>query len=445
MSGMPLVELLLLGGVFLFLVFLTVVVLRMPEAGQKPGSTGNKLSAAILDGTPRVHYGDLDLVDDEHYPDDWIAYHQGKPFTGVAWEESQGRFTEHSMKDGRRHGRCVSFHANGERASDGYYEQDEPVGEVRAWYASGSMESYGLYDESSNKRVYRRYNEAGTLVYEEDEQRGSGHRRWYDSGELLFDDQGEVAVYFAPDGSWAMRVKRDAQGDEFECHDDTLYAHAHSMLALELDLVTYPLYRWLHAALDRNEPRARELLFRLTEHPVATVAENALYIVGNRHYEDAIPIVRRMTHSTLRKDSRAGGFTGTTAELAETVLVKLTVHDEGQQQAELDALRRKRAHREAQERERDRQAEERRRRVRRTWPSVAATFDETLTGELTLKSGEHIFDREVRERNLEYWHYYKYVVDGRTYRACVTSTDPQPAASIEVRYREKDPAEYVHE
>ncbi|MDH3715811.1 MAG: hypothetical protein OET44_18410, partial [Gammaproteobacteria bacterium] len=417
----------------------------MPGAGKEPGATGSKPTAPFLVGTPRVHYGDLDLVDDEHYPDDWVACHQGKPFTGVAWEESQGRLTEHSMKDGRRHGRCVSFHANGERASDGHYQQDEPVGEVRTWYASGRMESYGLYDESSNTRIFRRYNEAGTLIYEEDEQRGSGHRRWYDSGELLFDNQDGKTVYYAPDGSWAMREGSGAEDGDYEYHDDTLYAHAHTILALELDLVTYPLYRWLHRALDRDEPRARELLFELIEHPTVTVAENALYIVGNRRYQDAIPAVRCMTQSPLRKDPRAGGFTGTTAELAETVLVKLTVHDEAQQQAELDALRQKRAIRDAQEYERARRGEARRRRVQRTWPSVVANFDETLTGELTLKSGEHIFDREVRERNLEYWHYYKYVVDGRTYRACTMSTDPQPAESIEVRYREKDPAEYFCE
>ena len=37
-------------------------------------------------------------------------------------------------------------------------------------------------------------------------------------------------------------------------------------------------------------------------------AENALYIVGNRRCHDAVPIVRRLTRSTLRKDPGAGGF-----------------------------------------------------------------------------------------------------------------------------------------
>ena len=442
MSSLRLIELSLLVGIMLFLAFLTVVVWRMPGPDRAPKTPGKKPALPVLDGAPRVHYGDLDLVDDGPYPDDCIAHYQGKPFTGVAWEESQGELTEHSMKDGRRHGRCVSFHANGEPASDGYYAEDEPVGEVFTWYASGVMESYGLYDESSSTQILRRYNEAGVLIHEQDAQRGSGHRRWYDGGELLFDNHGDATAYYAPDGNWAMRKSRD---DEYEYHDDTLYEHAHTMLAIELDLVTYPLFRWLHAALDRNEPRANALLVDLIQHATVTVAENALDIVGNRGCHDALPAVRRMTHSTLRKDPSAGGFIGTTAELAEIVLVKLTVHDEEQQKAELDALEQKRARREAHERQRARHAQERRRRVQRTWPSVIATFDETLTAEFTLKSGDQLFTDEVRERSLEYWHYFKYVVDGRTYRACITTTDPQPAGSIAVRYREKDPAEYFCE
>jgi len=442
MNEMPWIELLLLGGVLLFLAFLTVVVWRMPGVGKVPGAPGEKSTGPILDGTPRVHYGDLDLIEDEHYPDDWIACHQGNPFTGVAWEESQGRWTEHSMQDGKRHGRCVSYHANGERASDGCYIADEPVGEVFTWYPSGVTESYGLYDESSHSRMFCRYNEAGVLIYEQNTERGSGHRRWYEHGALLFDSCDDMTTFYAPDGNWVMR---ELPSNEFEHDDAALYEHAAAMLALELDLVTYPLYRWLHARLDGNEPRARVLLFELLEHPAVTVVENALYIVGNRGYEDALPQLRSLTHSKRRKDPSAGGFTGTTAELAQTVLVKLTVHDERQQQAELRALQEKRAQREAQEVQRALHADNRRRRIQRDWPSVIATFDETLTGELTLRSGDQIFSREVRERNLEYWHYFKYLVHDKTYRACIVNTEPQPPQTIEVRYREKDPREYFVE
>ena len=74
-----------------------------------------------------------------------------------------------------------------------------------------------------------------------------------------------------------------------------------------------------------------------------------------------------------------------------------------------------------------------------------ATFHETLLSESTLKTGDQIFSDEVVSRRREYWHCFKYVVEGRTYRAIVMGRDPEPPESVAIRYREDDPAEYLVE
>lgn len=387
---------------------------------------------------PRVHYDELELVDDEHIPDEWLAYYRGELFSGIAWNELQGVRTEDSMKDGELHGRCVRFHANGQCASEGTYEHGNPVGEFIAWYPSGIMESYYRYSERYQTEVQRRYSEAGVMIFESDAARGLGHQRWYESGELLFDSYDGAATYYAPSGDWAIRKQN---GDE-EHNDDVLYDHAYAMFEIDMGLVRYPLLGWLHGKLDAAEPRAEQLLLELVEHSVISVAETALESIGKRSLVAAIPLVRRMTQSERRKDPAAGGFVGTFAELAEVVLVKLTETDEQQREAKLLALRKQRAHRRRLEKEQAKRDEERHRQI---WPRAEAAFHETLVGETTLKSGDQIFTGEAKHRSREYWHIFKYVVSGRTYKAIVTGNDPEPPASVALRYREDNPADYVIE
>ena len=402
--------------------------------------------SSFLEGTPRIPYGQLEFIEDEMYPDEGVCHHEGRPFTGVAWAESEGRLSEDSLKDGIRHGRCVRFHANGEFASDGSFEDDEAVGDFFEWYDSGVMKFHGVYDASERTSITWDYNEAGVMVREIDRSDGSVYRRlrhWTDQGELVYEDCGGVSTCYAPGSNWAIREQDRGPPEERpppDYRDDLLYEHASSMLAD--GLAQYSVYRWLHLRLAENEPRAVKLLSQLVEHPDIEVVERSLNILENNHYEEAIPAVRRMTRSKLRKDPSAGGFRGPISDLAKLVLVNLTVEDEQERRVARGSVRHLRAIRERKEREREQERQERRQRVKRNWPKISADFRNSLMGEFTLKSGDQIFTDEVKERRIEYWHYYNYVIEGRTYSACVITENPQPEGAIVVRYRAKNPAEY---
>jgi len=401
---------------------------------------------SVLEGTPRVHYDQLEYIEGNIYPDDGEYHHEGTPFTGVAWTEYRGCLSEDSMKDGRRHGRCVSFHCNGEFASDGCYEDDVRSGDYVKWYNTGVMKFHGVFDASTYANIKSDYNEAGVLVREIDDRDHDKHRlrHWTDDGELVYESIEGISTCYAPGGQWAIREHDHGPPEKRnppEYRDELLYDHASSMIAD--GLAKYSILPWLHLKLAQNEPRAITVLTELVEHSDIEIVTLALEILEDKPYKEAIPAVERMTRSKRRKDPNAGGFTSPISELAKLVLVNLTVDDEHERKVARGRVRCLSKIREREERERKHAFEEKRRHVMRKWPQVRAEFENTLVGEMTLKSGDQLFTDQVKERNTKYWHYYRYSIDGRTYSACVSTSDPQSEKAIVVCYRAKNPAEYL--
>ncbi|MEQ8784806.1 MAG: hypothetical protein RIC55_00845 [Pirellulaceae bacterium] len=394
-------------------------------------------SDRFLEGQPRVHYEDLDSVDNE-YDGESVWHREGTPFSGIAWEELRGHLTEDSMRNGVQHGRCVRFHANGQMAFDGNYRNGMGDGDHYEWYDSGVLKSLARHDPPSWSAAHRlEYNETGSLVKEVDERDGSWRlRHWYANGALLYDGTHEVTTIHAPDGSLAIRETGDRV---MEFRDEVLFQHAAGMLEMQLGLVENPVWAWLHARLDEGKSKAKQLLFDLTDHPIIDVAETAIFIIGHRRYREATELIQRLTHSTRRKPPDAGGFMGTTAELAETVLVELTAPEEELEDrlAELEQLQ--------EEREDQRWAEEQEALLReqRTWPETTAHHRRALIGETTIRTGDQILTDQFVSRSCNHVHVYQYKVNGATYRAVVTTDDPSAAESITIRYCPTNPEEYV--
>lgn len=386
---------------------------------------------------PRVHYNHLELVQCHDY-DEGEWHLRDTPFTGIAWEELRGCRSEDSMLEGKLHGRCVRFHANGQMAFDGRYQNGDEVGDHFEWYDSGVLKSCSQHDASAGgESLVREYNGAGSLI-KESGRKGEKWtlRHWHDDGTLLFEHSDDVGKCYAPDGTLAIREFPDRS---FEFSNETLYLHGAEMLKTKNGLVESPFFVWLHQRLDDDDPQAKQLLFQLIDHPVIETAETAMGIVGNRCYREATELIRRLTQSKRKKLPDSGGYVGTTAELAERVLIQLTVA-ESEQEARLQQfdLRQSLA-----ETRRERDQARQRKLERRQWPQTTAHQIETLQGETTIKSGEQILTKQFVALHREFVHLFEYQVDGRTYRAIVTNRRPSASKSIQVRYRPDNPAENV--
>ncbi|MEN7551359.1 hypothetical protein AAG747_25815 [Rapidithrix thailandica] len=391
----------------------------------------------ILNGTPRVHYDELEYIEKECCLDEWAYYYKDKLFTGIAWSELKGVVAEDTLEKGVRNGRCVRVHANGTLAEDGYYQEDEPVGELFSWDETGSLLRYSKYDDNARCLLKREYNSQGVMVKEVDELEEFRLRHWSAEGALVYESATGFQRCFAPNGNCVIEEGDRGKPEERKptvYSDEELYEHAFEMLSADIQMVEYPVFRWLNQQLDQGDIRALNLLYTLLEHPLVSIAESALYIIGARKYQEAIPLVRKMTESTRCKAPGAGGFIGTTAELAKITLMKLT--GKGNVEQAIDGAWEKR-------KERGSDWELRLLSIKDNWPEIKAEFKETFIGQATLETADQLFSGEAAATKLDYIHLYRYVVDGRTYHATVTSSSQEPLPFIDVRYKTEKPEEYI--
>ena len=393
-------------------------------------SEENSRIKPFLEGSPRVHYNHLEYVEDE-YQIDGEYYHNGKKFTGIAWSEIRGTVHEDTLVDGLRHGRCVIIHPNGQIGMDGYYEEDEPVGELICWHSSGVMSNYSRYNEQSSEMLSRDFNEKGIMVREVDKREGWRQRLWTEEGKPLYESTDEYSKIFGANGEWALiqydrgRIE-DRKPNEYS--HEVLYQYAADILSIDLDLTRYPILEWLGSLLDANDERAKGFLFGLLDQPSGQIVRDALDIIAQRGYRQALHRVEG-----LIDDRRLAGFDSTIGERAEICKAKLS----GEGSVEEIVARYWRN-----KRKWEKELERRSEKVKKTWPQTIGKHVESLIGQLTLQSGDQVMTGEYKERKIEHLYIYEYKVDGFTYRAVYTTQNPEPELEKSIRYRKKKPEQY---
>ncbi|WP_108868888.1 hypothetical protein [Aquimarina aquimarini] len=388
-----------------------------------------KIRIPFFTEKPRVSYNDLEYVQDPYILDEGSYYYNEKPFNGVAWSEFRGLISEDTMRGGVRNGRCVQIHTNGQLAKDGYYEEDEAIKEKFKWYESGTLSSYSRNNEHAGDYFFRKYNPQGVLIREYD-RLNSRDRYWTQDGTLLYESNNTINKCFAPNEKWVI-YEVDRKSPMY--NDDDLYQHAFDMLSADNPFVENALYRWLHKRLKEGDTRAQNFLYKLLDHPLEKVVKTALTIIGTRGDQKAIPLVKKMIKIT-HQNATIESYMSAIAEHAEITLIKLTGEGDEVQTRAVQWERKQK--REAYE-------ELRRIKVKKRWPRIKAIFNRTLVGESTVKSFEQTFSKQVMTRSVEYIHIYKYVVNGHTYNATLTSDNPTPLPVKVLRYRKKKPEEYI--
>ena len=363
-------------------------------------------------------------------------------FNGVAWRELRGKLTEDSIKNGLRNGRCVQIYANARLAEEGVYKNGEPVGQLKKWYESGKLASLREYDEDSRTIYEREYNSAGVLIKEAISKPRWRLRFWTDQGALIYASENNASHYFSANGICVI-TKDDSARSETSFDDQELFDQAFTMLLTHLNLVHQVIFEWLHKKLDEGNADAKSLLRSLLNHPVVGVVETALFNVEGRNYLEAMPLVRDLVLSHKKKKKNEGGYIGTTSELAERVLRKLTRSADPVARQEIQAFLDIAAEKRQQHGKRRKLQEEKRLRIKQDWPKAEALFKQTFIAESTIKSGDQLFSDDVMMRQVQYVHVYAYVIHDKTYRATHACAASSPTDRKMLRYRGKKPYEYV--
>lgn len=382
----------------------------------------------FLKEQPRVRYDHLEQIENETSYDNEDAYHyHGKPFNGIAWNENRGVTTEDTLREGVRNGRCVKIYANGQLAEDGVFKDDEPVGEAYKWYVTGILSQTYKYNDNSRLVLHRRYSPNGILTFESDRQHV---RHWTSEGVLMHECLDGVDRYYAPNGLCVIEIAKKGGLERSESpvyQDKELYLYSFDMLTLGFEMGKTAIFRWLLSKLDEEDSHAYELLMKLLDHPLPEVAMTALSHVGNRGYKAAVPKIRFLKEKNRRRLNEV--FQA--AILAEARLTGEGNTDKLMRGYWKDVAKLQKAE------------ELRKLKVKKEWPHAEAYLLETIEGSMSRKSADQLFSDKPIANQVEYMHVYRYVVNNRSYRATFCTTEEKPLLVKTVRYRRKNPAEYI--
>ncbi len=152
----------------------------------------------------RVPQDEIEVNEDNCF---FEAVFQGKPFTGIAWSDEDGEYSEISYVDGTAQGRCFSLFANGAMSSEEWVEQGRTV-KSTSWWPPGEI-IWRRYAPGLTQYFYR----DGTLGIERTPQY---ERLFYESGvlrqEQVFEAAGASYRYFGEDGKLAAEWRRVQDG-----------------------------------------------------------------------------------------------------------------------------------------------------------------------------------------------------------------------------------------
>lgn len=134
-----------------------------------------------------------------------------------SWNDDSGRLIAHGhFKKGLRTGMCFRYWESGGKESEGYYEDDEPIGLHRTWFRNGQLHSEGSYalnrlNDGNQIGWWRFWHENGQLSHEGTFSADAGGRRgiwqgWHLNGKLAwrgeYDKVPGVFPSYAKQGPW---------------------------------------------------------------------------------------------------------------------------------------------------------------------------------------------------------------------------------------------------
>lgn len=194
--------------------------------------------------TLRVRLDQLETSEEDIYRE---AVYQGRPFTGVAWDDDGQETCEIPYVDGEAHGRCVWRYKNGRPSLDDLVDHGTVV-ESTSWYPPGDVVHCRFAGG-----VRRYYYKDGTLGLE----RGGDYERgYYPSGALRDEryrdgDGGTRSAWYGEDGVWAVRGRQEPKKlgqrlppePEYEYNDE--YLRAAYLKLLETPDFTHYFLDWL--------------------------------------------------------------------------------------------------------------------------------------------------------------------------------------------------------
>lgn len=200
----------------------------------------------------RVPLGQLDTDEEDIYRN---AFWQGKPFTGVAWDDDGRETGEIPYVEGMAHGRCVWRYKNGKLSLEELADRGSVV-ESTSWWPPGDVVHCRFAGG-----VRRYYFQDGTLALE----RGEDWEREYDSAGVLrneryLEEDGSLrGAWYGADEVWAVRWRqgprepgRRVRPDPETEYNDA-YLRTHYLKLLECPSFTHHFLDWL---FQQMEPRS---------------------------------------------------------------------------------------------------------------------------------------------------------------------------------------------
>lgn len=271
----------------------------------------------------RVPMDELDTnPEDCHYD----AVYRGCPFTGTAYDEWNGEYTETPYVNGTAHGYSFCRFAGGALAWEEHIEHGEVVEET-AWWPPGKTVRH-----RKTRDLDQYFYQDGTLCREQTE---AYLRSFYPSGarkeEILYEREGAALTYYGEDGEWAAKgrfpyVFRKSFSLEREgllFHESYLLTHAAELLSdPPMDFLKYFslwLPRWdkkphLFSKTQELPSPMRMVICDLIRSDALRVKYHGINLAGTYHVLEAIPLLEKAL--SIRscpppcRSVESGGLTG---------------------------------------------------------------------------------------------------------------------------------------
>ena len=123
------------------------------------------------------------------------------PYT--KWHDgSDQKWHEEHYVDGKKDGKAVSWHANGNKSEEGVWKADVKHGKWTVWNEDGDKKSEGEYADGKKSGTWTLYFDGGQkrseIAYEDDQENGA-YKTWHDNGQRAIE-----GTYAAgkKDGTW---------------------------------------------------------------------------------------------------------------------------------------------------------------------------------------------------------------------------------------------------
>lgn len=268
----------------------------------------------------RVPQAEVETAEEDCF---FEAVYQGRPFTGIAWSDEDGEYSEISYVDGTAHGRCFTRFANGALSSEEWVEQGRTVWS-NAWWPPGKI-------------LWRRHQPGLTQYFYKDgalgiERKPGVERYFYESGVLRQEQvrqaDGPVFRYYGPDGGKAAEWRQVQDGlrwREVGFVFQDAYIQAHYLELLEDTDFERCFQNWF-LQLPEDGRDACEILCRLAASENLRIRYFCAALAGAVHAAEAEAVLNTLLSQEVcpppvrRLDGMGHAYGRTIAEAARRAL-----------------------------------------------------------------------------------------------------------------------------